>query len=164
MDRLTARLTFNGPLESGMRTLALLASSYPRTFDIGQLTALDFLLVRTNDFNGPDNLHPPSPIQAPDATVRRKTVQHGIDLMLSRDLIERTATVRGIEYAASDSAIPFLEALSSAYIKRLRERADWITAYFEGQSHQIITQTVREIFDKWVMEFQDIEQSSGARP
>jgi hypothetical protein len=156
-------LTFNGPLESGIRSVALLGAAYPTAYDIGQLTALDYLLLRTAELDGPDSLHPPSPIQSPDATVRRKVVQDGIDLMASRDLIERLPSSAGIVYSATDTAVPFLEALGGPYLSRLKERADWIVNYFEGQPVDAVSRTVRQIFDKWVIEFQSVERSLGSR-
>ncbi len=53
MDRMTAR-TFNGPLEAGVRSVALLVAAYPAAYDIRQLTIFDYLLVRTSELDGPE--------------------------------------------------------------------------------------------------------------
>ena len=67
------QVTFNGPLEAGIRAVALLGAAYPKAFDLQRLTALDYLLVRTNDIDGgPESLHPPTPLRSPDAEVRRR--------------------------------------------------------------------------------------------
>lgn len=161
MDRMTAR-TFNGPLEAGLRSVALLVAAYPAAYDIRQLTIFDYLLVRTSELNGPESLHPPSPIQSPDATVRRKIVQDGIDLMISRSLICREPTPAGITFVAGDAAAPFLNSLCSPYLERMKERANWIGDYFENRPQEAIAEAVQEIFDKWVAEFQDLERSWGA--
>lgn len=161
MDRMTAR-TFNGPLEAGLRSVALLVAAYPAAYDIRQLTIFDYLLVRTSELNGPESLHPPSPIQSPDATVRRKIVQDGIDLMISRSLICREPTPAGITFVAGDAAAPFLDSLCSPYLERMKERANWIGDYFKNCPQEAIAEAVQEIFDKWVAEFQDLERSWGA--
>ncbi len=161
MDRMTAR-TFNGPLEAGVRSVALLVAAYPAAYDIRQLTIFDYLLVRTSELNGPESLHPPSPIQSPDATVRRKIVQDGIDLMISRSLICREPTPAGITFVAGDAAAPFLDSLCSPYLERMKERANWIGDYFKNRPQEAIAEAVQEIFDKWVAEFQDLERSWGA--
>lgn len=161
MDRMTAR-TFNGPLEAGLRSVALLVAAYPAVYDIRQLTIFDYLLVRTSELNGPESLHPPSPIQSPDATVRRKIVQDGIDLMISRSLICREPTPAGITFVAGDAAAPFLDSLCSPYLERMKERANWIGDYFKNCPQEAIAEAVQEIFDKWVAEFQDLERSWGA--
>ncbi|MCC3243807.1 threonine transporter [Methylocystis sp. WRRC1] len=161
MDRMTAR-TFNGPLEAGVRSVALLVAAYPAAYDIRQLTIFDYLLVRTSELNGPESLHPPSPVQSPDATVRRKIVQAGIDLMISRSLICREPSLAGITFVAGDAAAPFLDSLASPYLERMKERADWIAAYFKDRPQEAVAETVQQIFDKWVAEFQDLERSWGA--
>jgi hypothetical protein len=58
-------LTFNGPLEAGVRAVAVLGSAFPRGYDIQRLTAFDYLLVRTHQLGGPDDLHPTTPIRTP---------------------------------------------------------------------------------------------------
>ena len=69
------QVTFNGPLEAGIRAVALLGAAYPKAFDLQRLTSLDYLLVRTNDLDGgPESLHPPTPLRSPDAEVRRRIV------------------------------------------------------------------------------------------
>ena len=84
------QVTFNGPLEAGIRAVALLGAAYPKAFDLQRLTALDYLLVRTNDLDGgPESLHPPTPLRSPDAEVRRRIVHQGLVLMMSRDLVEQ---------------------------------------------------------------------------
>ncbi len=59
-------LTFNGPLEAGVRAVAVLGFAFPRAYDIQRLTAFDYLLVRTHQLGGPDDLHPATPIQTVD--------------------------------------------------------------------------------------------------
>ena len=46
-------VTFNGPLEAGMRAVAILAAAYPQTYDLQRLVAFDYLLVHTGDIGGP---------------------------------------------------------------------------------------------------------------
>ena len=46
------QITFNGPLEAGIRAVALLGAAYPKAFDLQRLTALDYLLVRTKTSTG----------------------------------------------------------------------------------------------------------------
>ncbi|WP_245284947.1 MULTISPECIES: ABC-three component system middle component 2 [unclassified Bradyrhizobium] len=46
------QVTFNGPLEAGIRAVALLGAAYPRAFDLQHLTALDYILVKANDLDG----------------------------------------------------------------------------------------------------------------
>jgi hypothetical protein len=43
---------FNGALETGVRSVVILETAYPRTFDLTQLTWLDHLVVHTEDLDG----------------------------------------------------------------------------------------------------------------
>ncbi|MCV5275801.1 threonine transporter, partial [Escherichia coli] len=55
-------ITFNSPLEAGIRAVSILGAAYPQTYDLQRLVAFDYLLVHTGDIGGPDNLHPPTPM------------------------------------------------------------------------------------------------------
>jgi hypothetical protein len=155
-------LTFNGPLEAGVRVVAVLGAAYPQAFDLHRLTALDYLLVRTSDLNGPDSIHPPTPIHSPDAEVRRRVVQQGLMLMMSRDLVERQATATGIQYVAGESAAAFLDSLRTPYLMQLKHRADWLINHFKDQSEEAFNRIIKSFFDDWVVEFQEFEQSFGS--
>lgn len=165
MDDITASrrsITFNGPLEAGVRIVAVLGAAYPRAFDLHHLTALDYLLVRTKELDGPESIHPPTPIRSPNAEVRRRVVQQGLMLMMSRDLVAREATATGIQYLAGESVAAFLDSLRSPYLMELKSRANWLVNYFKDQSEEAFAQTIRQFFDDWVVEFQEFERSFGS--
>ncbi|MFS8184497.1 ABC-three component system middle component 2 [Pseudovibrio denitrificans] len=150
-------LTFNSPFEAGVRAVALLGSAYPEGYDIQRLVAFDYLLVRTSILDGPTDLHPPAPIQPPATEVRRKIVQDALHLMMTRDLVQRDITEEGFTYRAGETAAMFLEALSTPYISALKERAQWLTAQFSEWDEVTFDQFMRELLDKWIVEFQDEE-------
>lgn len=154
-------LTFNGPLEAGVRTVAVLGAAFPDAYDIQRLTAFDYLLVRTHRLGGPDDLHPKTPIQTPATEVRRRLVQNGLLLMMSRDLIERELHADGIRYRAGDAAELFLNALSTPYLIGLKERAVWLVDYLRSYTDAEFHALMRRFFDEWVLEFQSIERSLG---
>jgi hypothetical protein len=154
-------LTFNGPLEAGIRAVAILGAAFPRSFDIQRLTAFDYLLVRTSQLGGPADLHPATPIQTPATEVRRKVVQDAVHLMMTRDLITRSIRENGIRYCAGEAASMFLDSLQTPYLKELKERAHWIVRHLAGYSDDEFDQLMRRFFDMWVIEFQDVERSLG---
>jgi hypothetical protein len=164
MDEVTRErrfLTFNGPLEAGVRAVAVLGAAFPRAFDLQRLTAYDYLLMHTKQLGGPDDLHPTTPIQTPATAVRRKTVQDAIFLMMTRDLVARKVHADGIRYCAGESASFFLDSLQTPYLRALRLRASWLVEYLEGYSDDDFDRLMREFFDNWVVEFQAVEQSLG---
>lgn len=157
------QVTFNGPLEAGIRAVALLGASYPMAFDLQRLTALDYLLIRTEDLDGgPESLHPPTPLRSPEAEVRRRIVHQGLTLMMSRGLVEQEAQEAGLMYVAGENAATFLDALQSPYLLKLKDRASWLIGHFNGYSDAEFNAIIRQYFDDWIIEFQEFERSIGA--
>ena len=157
----SGNLTFNGPFEAGMRAVAILAAAFPRELDIQRLTAFDYLLVHTELLGGPKDLHPETPISTPATQVRRSIVQDGLHLMMTRDLVARSAREKGIVYQAGELAETFLDSLQSPYSMELKTRADWLVKHLGAYGDDDFEQLMRRFFDQWVMEFQHIEQSLG---
>lgn len=164
MDEVIARraLTFNGPLEAGLRAVAILGAAYPTAFDIQRLTAFDYLLVHTSRLGGPDDLHPQTPIRTPATQVRRRVVQDGVHLMMTRELITRRVLNRGISYCAGEAAAMFLDSLQSRYFSSLKRRATWLVKHLTSYGDADFDNLMRRFFDEWVLEFQHVEQSLGA--
>src|SRR6266404_5680651 len=121
---------FNSALETGIRTLAILVASYPRTHDLGRLVQYDYLTVHSADADGPPSLHPPLPLRSGELLVRRALIESGLRLMMSRSLIRREFSLDGLLYSAEDSAAAFLDNLQTHYMAQLRERAAWVAATF----------------------------------
>jgi hypothetical protein len=154
--------TFNGPLEAGLRAVALLGAGHPRYFDLQRLIAFDYLLVHTGDIGGPESLHPPAPLHSAELLVRRKLVEQALLLMMTRDLVEREVGPEGIRYRGGENAAPFLSSLQSGYLIALKERAMWLVEALADLNEQDFRALMRKFFDDWVEEFQAAERSLGA--
>src|SRR6185436_18072872 len=158
----TKPATFNGPLEAGLRAVALLGAAYPRYFDLQRLIAFDYLLVHTGDIGGPESLHPPAPLQSAELLVRRKLVEQALLLMMTRNLVEREVSPDGIRYRGGENAAPFLSMVESEYLVALLERAVWLVDVLADHSEHEFQDIMRRFFDRWVEEFQVAEHSLGA--
>lgn len=152
---------FNSGLESALRTLTVLTAIYPLAADLQRLLMFDYLLVHSADANGPTSLHPNTPLRNGELLVRRTLVEEGLLLLLSRQLAERQTASDGIGYSASEQALPFLDSLSSEYVRGLRERADWIEEQFMPLSASELQTFFKEHFDEWTTEFIHDERSLG---
>lgn len=155
-------LTFNGPLEAGIRAVCILGAAHPKAFDLQRLIALDYLLVHTGDIGGPESLHPEARLQSAALLVRRKLVENSLLLMMTRDLIRRDVGSEGIRYCAGENAATFLAALESRYLKSLKERASWLNDMVGKKTDQDFRALMRRFFDDWIEEFQTAERSLGA--
>src|SRR5262245_35684925 len=162
VGRRRAPATFNGPLEAGVRAVAVLAAAHPRSFDLQRLIGFDYLLVHTGDIGGPDSLHPPVPLHSAELLVRRELVERALLLMMTRDLVQREASADGIRYRAGENAAPFLQTLQSDYLVALKERAEWLVGELGARTETEFRAIMRRFFDDWVQEFQIAERSLGA--
>src|SRR5258708_1749693 len=154
--------TFNGPLEAGIRAVAVLGAAHPRSFDLQRLIAFDYLLVHTGDIGGPESLHPEAPLQSAELLVRRKLVEQALLLMMTRHLVEREPTEEGVRYRAGENAAPFLANLESDYLKALKQRAEWLVDALGSRSDEEFRTIMRRFFDRWVEEFHAAERSFGS--
>jgi hypothetical protein len=159
-DRLV--LTFNGPLEAGIRAVCILGAVHPKALDLQRIIALDYLLVHTGDIGGPESLHPEAPFQSAALLVRRKLIENALLLMMTRDLIRREVSNEGIRYRAGENAATFLAALETEYLTSLKGRADWLNDVVGKKTDQEFRTLMRRFFDGWIEEFQAAERSLGA--
>jgi ABC-3C biological conflict system middle component len=153
------RTPFNSPLETGIRSLAILAATYPQALDLQRLVEMDYLVVHSGNVGGPDSLHAPLPLRAGELLVRRRLIETGLLLMMSRGLVQRIPTSDGINYIAAEAAAPFLASLTANYSKRLRECAEWAAQRFAGVSTEEVRQITHGFFERWSSEFQPIQIS-----
>ena len=152
---------FNSPLETGLRSLAILEAAFPNRYDLQRLVELDYLVVHSADVGGPESLHAPLPLRAGELLVRRQLIEKGLLLMMSKGLVERLTLTTGIEYAAGDGASPYLASLSAPYTLRLRERAQWLVSNFDGISTEELRALIRRFFERWSSQFESIKAIGG---
>lgn len=148
---------FNSPLETGLRSVAILAEACPDEFDLQRLLYFDYLVVHSSDADGPASLHPNTPLRNGELLVRRGVVERGLLLCVSRSLVERHARANGIYYAASEGAGPFLECLRSPYTRELRLRATWAVDTFGALDDDELKSYFDTRFERWTREFQAIQ-------
>lgn len=151
---------FNSSLETGVRSLAILVAAFPISFDLQRLIEMDYLVVHSGDAGGPKSLHAPLPLRVGELLVRRGLIENGLNLMISRGLIERISTNDGFLYIAGENAAPFIQSLTANYTLQLKERAQWVVEQFQSTSTNEIKNITNTLFQQWSSQFQTI-QSSG---
>lgn len=154
---------FNSPLETGIRSLAILTAVFPQALDLQYLVFFDYLAVHSGDVGGPESLHAPLPLRSGELTVRRGLIERGLFLMMSRGLVERLVSSEGFQYIASDSASAFLSMLSSQYILKLKERAEWVAETFSESTLEELQAVERRFFKEWSTQFQEVERTGQGR-
>ena len=151
------REPFNTPLETGLRSLAILEAAFPEHLDLQRLVELDYLVVHSADIGGPESLHAPLPLRAGELLVRRELIERGLLLMMSKGLICRELSTEGFGYAAGEQASSYLGSLTSPYTLLLRERAQWLIANFSGLSTDELRALIRKFFAHWSSEFEPVK-------
>lgn len=153
---------FNSPLETGVRSVVLLNTAYPRAFDLKELTWLDHLVVHTGDISGPESLHPNVPHRDGELLVRRSLVEQGITLMRSLHMIEAKYGSCGIVYAALDQAGPFVSLIRTDYGRALKARAAWLIGYLSERGEEHLHEVITQKIGRWAVEFQNELKPGGS--
>ena len=146
---------FNGPVEIGLRALALLTEGFPDASSLQRLVVYDYLVVHSDDVpGGPPGLHPKTPHRGAELLVRRAVLERGLLLYQSRGLIERQYTQGGVMLAATERSASFLDALNTPYLRLLRERAAWVMSVFGGRSDASLARIASDHIGEWGAEFE----------
>jgi len=146
---------FNGPVEIGLRALAILREAFPEPCSLQKLVVFDYLVVHSDDLpGGPEGLHPKTPHRGEELTVRRGIMQAGLMLYESRGLIARVYAEAGVQFTATERSAAFLDSLAAAYSVNLRERARWLVEQMGSQSDEDLQRLVSENVGKWGAEFE----------
>lgn len=148
---------FNTPLETGLRSLAVLEASYPDAYDLHRLVQFDYLVVHSADIGGPSSLHTALPLRAGELLVRHQLVEKGLLLMISKGLLLRHVSPNGIEYSASETSSSFLSSLTSAYTLNLRYRAKWLVSSLYSLPTDEIRLMITHHFEHWASDFEVIK-------
>lgn len=145
---------FNGPVEIGLRALAVLAEVFPAGYSLQRLVVLDYLVVHSDDLpGGPQGLHPKTPHRGGELLVRRAVLEQGLLLYQSRGLVERRYTEGGLMFAATERTAAFLDALNTTYVKHMRARAEWLASELGELNDDFILRLAREHVGEWGAEF-----------
>lgn len=146
---------YNTPLECGLRSVVILLEIFPQRVDLQRLVQYDYLLVHSADVpNGPSSIHPATPNRAGEMLVRRPIIENGIQMMMTKSLIECEFSSEGIRYYAGEWAVTFIGRLESRYTAELRMRAEWAARRFEDYSDDRLNQFMRDNWAVWGAEFE----------
>jgi len=149
---------YNSPLELGIRGLVLLnvlrkSSSNQKNCDLNRLIIYDYILLHSEDVEGPKSVHPPTPYRSGELLIKSDILKKGLLLMKSKQLIEIVFDGSGISYAASDFASPFLEYFDSQYYFDLKQTAKWVINRFNRYSDDELNSFINNNINKWGSEF-----------
>lgn len=153
---------FNSALETGLRSVCVLAADPLIKYDLQQLLAFDHLVVHTGDVaNAPASLHPNVLQRNGELLVRRQLVERGLLLMESKKLVERLISKNGFYYKATELAVVFVDSLTNDYVTELFKRSQWAVEKYKNFGDRFFAEIFNTAFDRWTNEFQIAEISMG---
>lgn len=153
-EQLSVIMPFNGPVEIGLRSLAILNDAFPTGYSLQRLVVFDYLVVHSDDIpGGPVGLHPQTPHRGGELLVRRSVLEEGLLLYQSRGLLECRYTDHGMLFAATDRSAAFLDALDSEYSGHLRDRAAWLVTELGALTDDEMNQFAGKHIGEWGAEF-----------
>lgn len=144
---------FNGPVETGLRSLMLLEAFHPAALDMDRLSLLDYFVVHTADINGPESLHPDLSSNVGEYRIRRRVIEDGITLMRHASLVEVIEDEQGVQFVSGDDAPAFIKLLATDYNLQLMERAAWLADQASKAGDDFLA-GLRTSIERWTMEFQ----------
>lgn len=128
---------FNNSVESGLRILTILNEAFPKSFDIQNLVFLDYLTIHSGDIDKKViSLHPAVPYRSGEIMIRSSIIENGLNLFMAKNLIEKLYNKNGIEYRATENAMPFLESLEEKYSVDLQQNASWAVKNFSSYTKE----------------------------
>lgn len=147
---------FNSPLEAGLRALILLNELKPQSgLDLQHIVVLDYILTHSGDIpSGPKSLHADIPHRASAIALRRKLLEAGLDLLVSRDLLLKVYSPQfGVTFKVSEISEKFLNYFESNHFANLVSRAKWVNQNFGKESGQDLIKLFNANMDRWNSEF-----------
>lgn len=117
--------TFNSPLELGTRS-ALILTALEVKLSLDDLVLLDYALLYSEEFNGPESLHPALPNRLAEIGHRREFLPESLTFFAKRGLICAHIEESGHYYSANQQTLYFISSLKSAYYKKAWIRLSWL--------------------------------------
>lgn len=121
----TTQAIFNGPLELGTRS-SLILTALEKQFSLDDLVLLDYALLYSQDFGGPDNLHPALPNHIAEIGHRREFLPESLAFFSKRGLISAHVEESGYYYSANQQTLHFVSCLKSEYYRKSWVRLSWL--------------------------------------
>lgn len=152
MGQVSPRI-INSPIEIGLRLLFIF-NGLDKTINLDRLVYYNYLLVHSSDIpESPVSLHPDLPNRSCEVLVNRSVILDGLQLLLSKGLIDIKYQKSGIKYRSNKLTRIVAKSFETEYAKSLFDRANWIIQEFENLSDSELQKLFNDHLGKWGSEF-----------
>ncbi len=115
----------NGPIELGIRS-SLILTTLAKDLSLDDLVLLDYALLYSRDFGGPENLHPALPNHIAEIGHRREFLPDALQLFARRALISIKLKPTGHYYSSNNETLHLISCLKSQYYRKAWVRLTWL--------------------------------------
>lgn len=145
---------FNSPEEVGVRILFILDVCGNR-MSSQRIMYYDYFALHLNDIDDNyDSLHPDNPNHSSEIAVRREKINQGLNLMISKGLLNVKYSKTGIYYQKNQLTSSFIELFQNGYSNRLKQNITIVDKLFREYSDNKIYKYVNKNIGSWVGEFE----------
>ena len=145
---------FNSPEEVGVRILFILDVCGNR-MSSQRIMYYDYFALHLNDIDDNyDSLHPDNPNHSSEIAVRREKINQGLNLMISKGLLNVKYSKTGIYYQKNQLTSSFIELFQNGYSDRLKQNITIVDKLFREYSDNKIYKYVNKNIGSWVGEFE----------
>jgi hypothetical protein len=135
---------FNSRVELATRASLILTSLEGRVIDVDTLATLDYALIYSREFGGPENLHPLVPNHVSELAQRRELLPSALLFYIGKGIISKVYREDGQYYSANNNTINYVGGLKSEYYQKIWSRLSWMTDNYQ----EISMATLRTIYNR----------------
>lgn len=117
--------SLNNPIEIGTRS-ALILTALESSHTLEELVKLDFALIYSGDFGGPDNLHPATPNHIAEIAHRREFLPDALAFFIKKGLLQTYFSQAGQTFEVNENTIDFVSCLNTPYHQKTWVRLNWL--------------------------------------
>ncbi|MBO0612788.1 ABC-three component system middle component 2 [Thiothrix fructosivorans] len=101
------RTIFNNPIEIGTR-ISLILTALDCKLNLDDLVLLDYALLYSKEFGGPENLHPAMPNHIAEIAQRRESLPDAIQFFVKRGIIDLLIDKSGYYFCSNEYTLDFV--------------------------------------------------------
>jgi len=150
----------NSPLEASLRLLVALDVAAPHQHTLDELLVLDHIAMHSEDFGGPESVHPALPLRSADLGARREQIRSGVELLAHHGLATLSISPTALVISAGDDSRALVATLHSVYLRRYEERATWVREQGFVSTPAHTQASLRQIVASWSIEDGDLDGNS----
>ncbi len=151
---------YNGTIETMVRVLRVLDTMHPVALAPDEISFLDYAVVHTADFGGPESLHPGIPGRSREIAVRRPLIADALACATLHRLVDVVAGEGPTRYVANDKSFNYLQPLRSPYGSATWDRAVWLA----GRHKERPTRELADLADGVGEDHSEYEGDDGEDP